>query len=108
MGSEWFRELGTRGQPGSMLLTLSGAIEISRVYEIEHGAPLENLIEAAGGARSDIKAGCCSGLLRHLATRHARIHPLLSAEQLAPYGAGLGPHRLALSEDAAASQRLHG
>jgi len=100
-GSEWFRELGTAGQPGSTLLTLSGAIEYPGVYEIEHGAPLGDLIEAAGGATSDIKAlllGGYSGtwlpgLLAHTLS--------LSMEQLAPFDAVLGPGIvLALSENA--------
>ncbi|HEY5343355.1 MAG TPA: NADH-ubiquinone oxidoreductase-F iron-sulfur binding region domain-containing protein [Solirubrobacteraceae bacterium] len=100
-GSDWFRELGTPGEPGSTLLTLSGAIEYPGVYEIESGAPLGDLIEAAGGARSEIKAlllGGYSGtwlpgLLSHTLP--------LSAERLAPYSAGLGPGIvLALSGDA--------
>ncbi len=100
-GSGWFRELGTSGEPGSMLLTLSGAVAYPGVYEIEPGAPLTDLIEAAGGATSEIKAlllgGYSGAWLAGLLSYTLR----LSAEQLAPYRAGLGPGIvLALSEDA--------
>jgi NADH:ubiquinone oxidoreductase subunit F (NADH-binding) len=100
-GSEWFRELGPPGQPGSALLTLSGAIEYPGVYEIEHGAPLGDLIEAAGGSTSDIKAlllGGYSGTWLPGMLAHTLS---LSAEHLAPFDVMLGPGIvLALSEEA--------
>lgn len=100
-GSDWFRELGTPGQPGSALLTLSGAVEYPGVYEIEHGAPLGDLIEAAGGSTSEIKAlllGGYSGTWLPGMLAHTLS---LSAEDLAPHGAVLGPGIvLALAEDA--------
>jgi NADH:ubiquinone oxidoreductase subunit F (NADH-binding) len=100
-GSDWFRELGTRGEPGSTLLTLSGAVEYPGVYEIEPGAPLRNLIEAAGGAASEIKALLLGGYSGTWLPGLLSSTLSLSAEQLAPYRAGLGPGIvLALSEDA--------
>jgi len=100
-GSEWFRELGTAGQPGSTLLTLSGAIEYPGVYEIEPGAPLGDLIEAAGGPTSEIKALLLGGYSGTWLPGLLSYTLSLSMEQLAPYRAGLGPGIvLALSEDA--------
>jgi NADH:ubiquinone oxidoreductase subunit F (NADH-binding) len=100
-GSGWFRELGTPGQPGSTLLTLSGAIAYPGVYEIEPGAPLGDLIEAAGGATSDIKALLLGGYSGTWIPGLLSYTLSLSAEQLAPYHAGLGPGIvLALSENA--------
>ncbi len=55
-GAAWFRQLGTATQPGSTLVTLSGALAHPGAYEIEPGAPLAALIEAAGGATGRI--GC--------------------------------------------------
>lgn len=46
-GADWFRALGTERDPGSALLTLSGALEAPGVYEIEHGMALEELLEVA-------------------------------------------------------------
>ena len=100
-GSEWFRELGTRDQPGSTLLTLSGAIAYPGVYEIEPGAPLTDLIETAGGQTSEIKALLLGGYSGTWLPGLLSYTLSLSAQQLAPYRAGLGPGIvLALSEDA--------
>jgi NADH:ubiquinone oxidoreductase subunit F (NADH-binding) len=48
-GGDWFRGLGTPEHPGSALITLSGPLAAPGVYEIEHGAPLQSVIEFAGG-----------------------------------------------------------
>jgi NADH:ubiquinone oxidoreductase subunit F (NADH-binding) len=100
-GPRWFRELGLPDQPGSTLLTLSGPVAYPGVYEVEHGASLSSLLDAAGGTTSRIRAALFGGyagtwvdgsLLRSLA---------LSKTHLAPYGATLGAGIvLLLSEDA--------
>ncbi len=95
-GSRWFRELGTPSQPGSALVTLNGPVANPSVYEIEHGASLGELIDAAGGATAPIRAALLGGyagtwidggLLRAVA---------LSDEHLAPHGATLGAGVIAL------------
>jgi NADH:ubiquinone oxidoreductase subunit F (NADH-binding) len=100
-GSAWFRQLGTPSQPGSALVTLSGPVANPGVYEIEHGASLASLIDAAGGTTARLRAALLGGyagtwiggeLVRGLA---------LSDEHLAPHAASLGAGVvLLLSEDA--------
>jgi NADH:ubiquinone oxidoreductase subunit F (NADH-binding) len=100
-GSEWFRELGTLSQPGSTLLTLSGAIEYPGVYEIEHGTLLGDLLRTAGGPTSEIKALLLGGYSGMWLPGLLAYTLSLSAEHLASYRAGLGPGIvLALSDDA--------
>ena len=48
-GARWFRSLGTDAHPGSALVTLGGPVVYPGVYEIEAGASLSSLIDAAGG-----------------------------------------------------------
>lgn len=48
-GPDWFRQLGTAEEPGSALVTVSGAVERPGVYEVPIGAPLAELIDGAGG-----------------------------------------------------------
>lgn len=55
-GGEWFRHAGTAAHPGSALVTLSGAVCAPGVYEIEHGASLRSLLDAAGGEVEAIRA----------------------------------------------------
>jgi NADH:ubiquinone oxidoreductase subunit F (NADH-binding) len=60
-GAAWFRELGTPEHPGSALVTLSGPVPGPGVYEIEHGAPLASLIDAAGGLEEAVRAVLVGG-----------------------------------------------
>jgi NADH-quinone oxidoreductase subunit F len=51
-GSDWFRESGTEGSPGTMLFTVTGDVQREGVFEYPLGTPLRRLIEeAAGGMR---------------------------------------------------------
>ena len=47
-GPQWFRQIGTAEDPGSALITLSGAVRAPGVYEIEHGTPLSDVLASAG------------------------------------------------------------
>ena len=42
-GAAWFRELGTADRPGSMLVTVSGAVRTPGVYEVPCGIALEEI-----------------------------------------------------------------
>jgi NADH:ubiquinone oxidoreductase subunit F (NADH-binding) len=100
-GSAWFRELGTPSQPGSALVTLSGAIAHPGVYEIEHGAPLSSLIAAAGGATARLHGALLGGYAGSWVSGRLLNGVALSNEHLAPHGASLGAGVvLLLSEDA--------
>jgi len=60
-GAAWFRELGTSEDPGSMLVTLSGALELPGVYELAYGTAIKDLFAAAGGSREPIQAVLIGG-----------------------------------------------
>lgn len=47
-GAAWFRSAGTSGEPGTMLVSLSGAVARSGVAEVPVGTPIAQLIEQAG------------------------------------------------------------
>ncbi len=47
-GSQWFNSVGDRDNPGSMLVTLSGAVTKPGVVEVPTGAPLAALIGHIG------------------------------------------------------------
>jgi NADH:ubiquinone oxidoreductase subunit F (NADH-binding) len=48
-GARWFRSLGTPAEPGSMLVTLVGAVHRPGVYEIEIGLTVREVLDLAGG-----------------------------------------------------------
>ncbi|MGN6325057.1 NADH-ubiquinone oxidoreductase-F iron-sulfur binding region domain-containing protein [Pseudolysinimonas sp.] len=47
-GSRWFREVGTTDDPGSRLVTISGDVLREGVLEVRGGAPLAEILDAAG------------------------------------------------------------
>jgi NADH:ubiquinone oxidoreductase subunit F (NADH-binding) len=55
-GADWFRELGTAAEPGSMLITLAGAVRNPGVQEIEFGMPVADVLALAGGPARPLRA----------------------------------------------------
>jgi len=55
-GSRWYRELGTVADPGSALVTITGAVRASGVYELAFGTAMSDLLAAAGGPSEPLRA----------------------------------------------------
>jgi NADH:ubiquinone oxidoreductase subunit F (NADH-binding) len=89
-GAAWFRQLGTPSQPGSALVTLSGPLVHPGVYEIEHGASLSSLIQAAGGATARTHGALLGGYAGSWVAGELLNGVALSNEHLAAHGACLG------------------
>jgi NADH:ubiquinone oxidoreductase subunit F (NADH-binding) len=88
-GAGWFRELGTEHDPGSALVTVSGAVAAPGVYEIEHGMPLSELLEVA--QLSDrLGAVLVGGYFGTWLSGELVPEVRLSGEHLSEYGAALG------------------
>ncbi|HEU4973997.1 MAG TPA: NADH-ubiquinone oxidoreductase-F iron-sulfur binding region domain-containing protein [Baekduia sp.] len=49
-GAAWFREAGTAARPGTMLVTVSGAVRAPGVHEVPVGTSLPEVLDRAGGA----------------------------------------------------------
>jgi NADH:ubiquinone oxidoreductase subunit F (NADH-binding) len=100
-GPRWFRELGLTEQPGSTLLTLTGPVAYPGVYEVEYGASLSSLLDAAGGTISHVRAALFGGYAGTWVDAGGLSDLILSNAYLGPYGATLGAGVvLLLSEDA--------
>lgn len=100
-GAPWFRQLGTPSQPGSALVTLSGPIADPGVYEIEHGASLSSLIDAAGGTTAGVRGALLGGYAGTWIGREWLGGVALSQEHLAANGASLGAGVVLLLSDRA-------
>jgi NADH:ubiquinone oxidoreductase subunit F (NADH-binding) len=100
-GPSWFRALGTPAQPGSALVTLSGPVANPAVYEIEHGASLSELIDAAGGTSAPVRAALLGGYAGTWIDGDYLRGVALSDVHLAPHGATLGAGVIALLSDEA-------
>ena len=60
-GAEWFRALGSPEEPGTRLVTLSGAVNRPGVYEAEGGQTLEHVLSLGGGVREPVEAVLVGG-----------------------------------------------
>ncbi|HEX5194054.1 MAG TPA: NADH-ubiquinone oxidoreductase-F iron-sulfur binding region domain-containing protein [Solirubrobacteraceae bacterium] len=89
-GADWFRELGTEADPGTALITLSGAVADPGVYEIAHGEPLASLLRTAGGASEPIRAFLVGGYGGGWVDAGELPKLRLSRAQLRPFGTRLG------------------
>ncbi len=91
-GARWFRELGTDRDPGSALITLSGAVAAPGVYEVEHGVPLAELLGTAGlheGLSAVLLGGYFGSWVPAAAVPRLRLSPGNLAEHGATLGAGV-------------------
>jgi NADH:ubiquinone oxidoreductase subunit F (NADH-binding) len=100
-GASWFRAVGTTAEPGSMLVTILGAVNQPCVCEIAIGTSLQETLSLAGGAAAPLQALLLGGYYGSwVDTAEAEILPF-SSEGLAFLGAGTGAGLIAaLPQDA--------
>jgi len=60
-GEAWYRGEGTTYSPGTVLLSLGGAVARPGVYEVAHGTPLGSAVAMAGGPTADALAVLVGG-----------------------------------------------
>jgi NADH:ubiquinone oxidoreductase subunit F (NADH-binding) len=89
-GGSWFRELGTSDEPGSSLVTLAGAVERPGVYEIEAGARLTALLDAAGRSGDELRAVLVGGYFGTWIDGSQLPDVVLTRDGLRGLGAALG------------------
>jgi NADH:ubiquinone oxidoreductase subunit F (NADH-binding) len=87
-GAAWFRELGTREEPGTFLATLSGAVATPGVYEAPYGVPLAHLLDLAGGPSKPLQAVLIGGY--HGIWLPADAELPVSRAGMRPYGGSPG------------------
>ena len=96
---EWFRALGSPTQPGSVLVTLGGAVVRPGVYEIAFGSRLTDLLRAAGGVSERPQALLVGGYggawldARHMERPHVDRGRSAARRRLDRSRRPLGPRR---------------
>jgi NADH:ubiquinone oxidoreductase subunit F (NADH-binding) len=89
-GEHWYRELGTNADPGSALVTVSGAVRAPGVYEMAFGTPMTDLLAAAGGLTEDLRALLVGGYFGTWVPGGEAMRLKLSREELRSVGGSLG------------------
>ena len=91
-GARWFRSVGSADDPGTRLVSLSGAVRRPGVFEVDTGIALTELIGRYGQRRSTTRAGIVDRWLPRLLGRPAVPGPGdLSRASLGRCGATPGP-----------------
>jgi len=100
-GPDWFRELGSDADPGSALVTISGAVTHPGVYELAFGTPMTDLLAAAGGPSEPLQALLIGGYFGTWVQPERALALALAREELRSVGCALGSGVLiALGESA--------
>lgn len=89
-GESWFRELGTSADPGSVLVTISGAVASPGVYELEFGTPMHELLATAGGPTERLQALLIGGYFGTWVDPTLGLRVRLARTDLRSIGATLG------------------
>jgi NADH:ubiquinone oxidoreductase subunit F (NADH-binding) len=89
-GAGWFRTAGTDEDPGTFLVTVSGAVRRVGVHEHAYGETVGALLDAAGGISSPVQAVLVGGYHGAWVPMPAAMDVAVSRESLAPYGAAPG------------------
>ncbi len=90
-GEEWYREVGTAEDPGSTLMTITGAVASPGVYEIGGGTTLATLVKAAGGVTAPLQAYLVGGYAGSWFSADVGPKLRLGHASLGEVGANLGP-----------------
>ncbi len=90
-GPRWFQELGTADDPGTVLITITGAVASPGVYEIAGGTPLAVVLEAAGGITVPVPAFLLGGYGGSWVAADAALRLPLGHAALRTARSNLGP-----------------
>lgn len=88
-GPDWFRAVGTAEDPGSMLVTIGGAVHQPGVCEVPLGTPMRDVI-ASGGATHELSAVLVGGYYGSWIAAERALDLPLTNVALRSVGAGLG------------------
>ena len=95
-GPGWFRELGSDDEPGSMLVTLGGAVGRPGITELESGSSLRDALERCDGFDESPQALLIGGYFGTWVPAARALDAPLSDAGLRPFGAALGARSLAV------------
>jgi NADH:ubiquinone oxidoreductase subunit F (NADH-binding) len=89
-GASWFRSVGTPDEPGSMLVTVLGAVCEPSVLEVAIGTQVGEVLDLAGSPSGPLRALLLGGYFGTWAEAGAAAAAPFSCAGLAHLGAGVG------------------
>ena len=95
-GAGWFRERGTPEEPGTVLVTVLGAVRTPGVVEVDLGTPMRDVIQRVGGLTALPQAFLVGGYFGTWLSAHDVLDLPLTNAALKPLGAALGARTIAV------------
>ena len=89
-GASWFRSTGTSDLPGTLLITLAGALRRPGVYELAGGTTLGAALQHAGGPATPVQAVLTGGYAGNWLSIPESLDTPLSHEGFRSAGSALG------------------
>lgn len=89
-GAAWFRTVGPPQEPGSLLVTILGAVREPGVFEAAIGTPVTDVLGLAGGASAPPQALLIGGYFGSWVSATAAAELPFSSAGLASLGASVG------------------
>lgn len=89
-GADWFCRLGTDAEPGSMLVTVGGAVNRPGVHEIEIGTRIGDVLALSGGPVDDVAGVLVGGYFGTWLRTEEPLRVPFSAAGLRPVGGSVG------------------
>jgi NADH:ubiquinone oxidoreductase subunit F (NADH-binding) len=89
-GASWFGAVGTPAEPGSMLVTILGAVNEPCVHEVAIGTPVHEVLGLAGGPSAPLQALLVGGYFGTWVSAAAAADLPFSCAGLSALGAGVG------------------
>jgi NADH:ubiquinone oxidoreductase subunit F (NADH-binding) len=90
-GPDWFRSVGTSESPGTIVCTISGAVQRDAVGEVPMGTTLRDAITIiSGGPRKDREIVAVLGGVSNAILTAEHLDVALTYEDMAAIGSGLG------------------
>ncbi|MHC3470980.1 NADH-ubiquinone oxidoreductase-F iron-sulfur binding region domain-containing protein [Streptomyces sp. 7R007] len=88
-GPGWFRQAGTEHEPGTTLVTVSGAVATPGVQEVALGTPVAEILNRAGGPTQPVRAVLTGGFAGTWLPAEHTYTPF-TRRDMAPLGAAPG------------------
>jgi NADH-quinone oxidoreductase subunit F len=100
-GADWFRQVGTAESPGTIVCTITGAVQHASVAEVPMGTPLRTVLDEVGGGPREGRTISCvlMGVSNAVVTADELDLPI-SYEALRERGSGLGSASFIVIDDA--------
>lgn len=89
-GAAWFRAAGTVEEPGTALVTVSGAVARPSVVEVALGTPVADIVDEAGGPKGPLQALLVGGFYGAWVPAATGLAAPFSRAGLRPLGADPG------------------